>query len=266
MTKFGYADGSIYVTILEDMTVSADHALDLLPSSTVSGIVYGPDGYAVEGASVRASNTPLDPVTTDALGYYSIVLPSGAGAMYDMVGRATGMGTQAQTIELLADMTLDFNLPEWIGDDFESGNFNRFPWEMSGNGDWVIDPTDVYEGSYSASSGNISDSQSSSMSLTLDVLAAGEIKFWYKVSSEGTYDFLQFFVDGGLIEQWSGEVDWSEYIYQVDAGPHTFTFTYDKDVSVSNGGDAGWIDYIEFPAVELPGVAVIDVDSSRRSI
>ena len=84
---------------------------------------------------------------------------------------------------------------------------------MTGNGDWVIDDVDYYEGAYSARSGNISDNQSSSMSLTLDVLAAGEIKFWYKVSSEGNYDYLQFIVDGGLVDEWA--VRWT--------GPSTST-------------------------------------------
>jgi hypothetical protein len=261
MTKFGYGDATANVTILEDQTVDASTPLYLLPSSTLSGIVYGPDGAVVEGASVWASNTPLGPVYTDATGYYSIVLPSGAGAMYDMVGRASGMGTQAQTVELTGDLTLDFNLPEWIGDDFETGNFNRFPWEMTGTS-WVIDTADVYEGFNSARSGDIGDNQFSSMELTLDVLAAGEMKFWYKVSSESNWDYLRFYIDGAMVAEWSGEVAWTERVQPVEPGSHTFTFAFEKDGSVSSGSDCAWVDYIEFPAVELPGVAAISVDTT----
>ena len=140
VTKFGYFDGAVSVTILDDLTVNADLAIDLLPSATVSGIVYGPDdsgGRGRHGArGQHASGSGLfrrRPATTP----WSCL--SGAGEIYDMVGRASGMGTQAQTIELLGDLTLDFNLPEWIGDDFETGNFNRFPWELTGNADWIID-------------------------------------------------------------------------------------------------------------------------------
>ena len=46
----------------------------------------------------------------------------------------------------------------------------------------------------------------------------------------------------------------------VQPGTHTFTFSYDKDGSVSYGSDAGWIDFMELPAVELPGVPDIEVD------
>ncbi len=259
--KFGYNMGSLFTTILEDQTVVENLALDLLPSSTISGIVYGPDGAIVEGAFIRATNTPLDPVTSDATGFYSIVLPSGPGQNYDLVARASGMGAQAHSLELLDDTTLDFNLPEWIGDDFETGNFNRFPWEMSG-ADWVIDEGTTYEGSYAARSGSISHNQSSTLSLTMDVLAAGEIKFWYKVSSESNYDYFRFQIDGNEVGSWSGEVDWTELVANVDAGMRTFSFVYDKDGSVDGGSDAAWIDFMELPAVDLPGVADINVSTA----
>ncbi len=261
ITKFGYNNGSIFTTILEDQTVVEDYALNLLPSATISGTVYGPNGATVAGAIIRATNTPLDAVTSDAAGFYSILLPSGAGQNYDMVARASGMGAQAQTVELLADMTLDFNLPEWIGDDFETGNFNRFPWEMVG-ADWTIDSANTYEGNYSAMSGNINDGQTTGLELTLEVQAAGEIKFWYKVSSESNYDFLHFMVDGTDVESWSGEIDWTEMVYTVQPGVRTFSFVYTKDGSVSNGDDAAWIDFMELPPVELPGTPDISVSSA----
>jgi subtilisin family serine protease len=262
VTKFGYAEGTIMTTVLEDQVVVENLAIDLLPSGTVSGIVYGPDGNVVENAMVRVAATPLDPVFTDAAGYYSLILPSGVGEFYDIVARASGMGTQAQNVEVLGDLTLDFNLPEWIGDDFETGNFNRFPWEMSGTADWTIDASEYYEGFNSARSGDIGDNQNSIVSLTLDVLAEGEIKFWYKVSSESGWDYLRFLVDGAVIAEWSGEVPWTEFVHTVQPGARTFTFEYDKDTSVSNGSDCGWIDYMELPAVELPGVPQISMDTS----
>jgi len=261
-TKFGYFDATVPVTILEDMVVSADLGLFAKRTATVSGIVYGPDGSVVQGAIITAADTPVDPVLSDATGFYSIVLPSGVGEFYDLVGRASGMGVQVQNLELLTDTTLDFNLPEWIGEDFETGNFNFLPWEMSGTANWVIDSNEVYEGAYSARSGDINDNQNSRMDLTLDVLAAGEIKFWYKVSSESGWDYLQFLLDGNMVSEWSGEVDWSEFVHPVTAGLHTFSFNYYKDTSVSSGSDAGWVDYIELPAVDLPGVPAIYVDTT----
>ena len=263
--KFGYYDGSFFTTISEDDTVTENLAIDPMPSAAISGIIYGPDGDAVEGAQIRATNTPLMPVYSDATGFYSITLPSGPGQVYDMVGRTSGMGAQVQTVELLIDMTLDFNLPGWTGDDFETGNFNRFPWEMTGAG-WTIDSGTVYEGAYSAQSQQITHNQTTTLDLTQEVLAAGEIRFWYKVSSEANFDYLRFLVDGELIYEWAGDIDWTEFVHMVEPGLRTFSFVYDKDNSIDSGSDTAWIDFVELPPVDLPGIPQISVDTTAIEI
>ena len=45
----------------------------------------------------------------------------------------------------------------------------------------------------------------------------GEISFWRKVSSEARYDFLRFYVDGTMRGEWSGDLDWGEFGYDVTA-------------------------------------------------
>jgi len=132
-------------------------------------------------------------------------------------------------------------------EDFESGGFTNYPWQMSGNQGWVISTT-AFEGSYAAKSGSISDNQSSSMSLTLTGLAAGTISFYYRVSSESGWDYLRFYVDNVQKGEWSGTVNWSLAEYPVGDGDHTFRWTYSKDGSQSAGSDCGWVDYITFPA------------------
>ncbi len=132
---------------------------------------------------------------------------------------------------------------------FESGDFTFYPWQMSGNQPWQIVSTEVYDGAYSAKSGDISHSSTSTMQVTLDSLEAGTVSFYYKVSSESGYDYLRFYIDGQQKNQWSGEVAWTVASYAVNAGTHTFRWTYYKDVSVSNGSDCGWVDYITFPQI-----------------
>ena len=137
-------------------------------------------------------------------------------------------------------------------EDFESGDFLSYPWEFSGQQDWMI-AGGAYEGSFCAKSGNINDSQFSSISLEVDVMAAGEITFWKKVSCENhnqhIWDYLAFIIDGNEQERWSGEVAWSEEIYPVSAGTHTFEWLYSKDGSVSEGQDCAWLDYVIFPSL-----------------
>lgn len=132
---------------------------------------------------------------------------------------------------------------------YESGNFEAYPWSFSGNNDWVIDEVQHYEGQYSARSGVISDDQTSVMQLEVFVLNAGEISFYKMVSSESNYDYLRFYIDGAIKDSWDGESPWTEETYTVSAGFHTLKWAYEKDYSVSNGSDCGWIDNITLPPV-----------------
>jgi len=137
-------------------------------------------------------------------------------------------------------------------EDWETGNFNKFPWAMGGDADWVIVTDNPYEGIYSARSGNINDSQNSALEITIGVTGDGQISFFKKVSSEQNWDYFRFYIDGSLMDEWSGEVDWSEESYPVTAGVHTFTWEYVKDYIYSNGEDCAWLDYIIFPSPEPP--------------
>ena len=71
------------------------------------------------------------------------------------------------------------------------------------------------------------------------------ITFHWKVSSEKDYDFLEFYIDGALNDQVSGETDWEKKSYQVSPGSHTLKWVYRKDFSVSSGSDTGWVDQLE---------------------
>ncbi|MDO9578712.1 MAG: T9SS type A sorting domain-containing protein, partial [Candidatus Cloacimonadales bacterium] len=163
-----------------------------------------------------------------------------------------------------AEINADLNYSEivdfilrigFINEGFESGNFESFDWEMSGSADWLIS-TDAIEGIYSAQSGDIGDSQTTSLYLTMNVLAAGNISFYRKVSSENNYDYLKFYINNQLQGQWCGSVSWGQVTYPVPAGSNVeFKWTYYKDGSVSTGSDCTWIDDILFP----PGGAVSDM-------
>jgi hypothetical protein len=135
-----------------------------------------------------------------------------------------------------------------ILEDFETGDFSQYEWEFGGNAPWTVVSTGAYEGIYAAKSGSIGDEQTSEMELSYEVAGADSISFFRKVSSEATYDFLRFYIDNTMMDEWSGDVDWEKESYAVSAGEHTFKWVYFKDYSVSSGDDCGWIDYIELPA------------------
>ena len=77
------------------------------------------------------------------------------------------------------------------------------------------------------------------------------MSFFYKVSSEASYDKLRFKIDGTEKGNWSGEVDWTQASYPLAAGAHRLQWEYTKDVSMESGQDCAWIDNIVFPASQM---------------
>ena len=147
------------------------------------------------------------------------------------------------------DVDDDFCSNDCIGDgiydNFESNSFETLPWQFSGNANWVISTTQPHEGSYVAANGNINDSQTSTLEVTINNPQAGQVQFYYRVSSENNFDYLRFFIDnqeqgGG----WSGTVPWTLASYPIGAGQHTLRWTYSKDGSVSSGEDTAYIDEV----------------------
>lgn len=138
-----------------------------------------------------------------------------------------------------------------ITEGFETGDFSMYDWQFDGNGNWVIVSDEANSGTYSAKSGNISDSQQTNLVLTIDILANGEVSFYKKVSSESGWDKLYFYIDNQEKGNWSGNEDWSQSTYPVTVGTHTFKWSYQKDGSVSNGSDCAWIDDIQFPPTSV---------------
>ena len=136
-----------------------------------------------------------------------------------------------------------------IMEDFESGAFGE-NWTLSSQYPWEI--TSGGRGNYCAKSNNNGQHSSSGyMQLQVNVLAAGELTFWYKVSSENNYDKLHFYMDGQEKGVWSGTVAWTEFTQAVTVGNHTFKWEYTKDSSVSSGDDCAWVDNIIFPPVNV---------------
>ncbi len=161
------------------------------------------------------------------------------------------------------DYEEEFTLSLAIGmtvDDFETGDFSRMDWVMSGNADWIIDDSNPWEGSFCARSGGISDNSTSVMSVSGYVIEEGEISFAYKVSSEGNYDFLRFYIDNSLELAISGEISWMNQSFDVSEGEHTFTWRYQKDQNTTGGSDCGWIDYVVFPQFGPAPQPLVDVD------
>lgn len=136
-------------------------------------------------------------------------------------------------------------------EDFETGDFSKFEWQQGGSKPWIISSEAPFEGDWCAKSGSVQDEQHSNLFITLTTVGNDSIHFARKVSSEETYDFLRFYIDNVLQDEWSGEEDWNTVSYAVSEGDHTLLWSYEKDFSMSSGNDCSWIDNIIFPTTTV---------------
>jgi hypothetical protein len=123
-----------------------------------------------------------------------------------------------------------------------------------GDAGWFSQTSIAFFNGDSAQSGDIFDDQESLIRTT--VSGAGIFSFYWKVSCEAGYDFLEFYIDGVLQERISGLVDWHQMVYEfIDSGVHALEWRYVKDYSESTGDDSGWIDLVEWSGGTQPPVA-----------
>ncbi|MEN8155342.1 MAG: C25 family cysteine peptidase [Bacteroidota bacterium] len=180
-----------------------------------------------------------------------VELQDSATLQFDIKVASPGKGWYGsgllQAEELYSMVTDSFRLSvDRYAEDFKEGRLH-FPFKNSAEYPWRVDETTWHSPGYSMKSGGISHSQQSETSLCFDISQGDSLSFFYRVSSEPAYDFLNFYVDSLLDERWSGERGWSRYAVYLEAGAHTITWSYRKDYNVSKGEDAAWIDEITFP-------------------
>ena len=117
--------------------------------------------------------------------------------------------------------------------------------DTGGNANWFYQTSTSYNDGDAAQSGNISHNQQSWMQTV--VSGPGTLTFYWRVSSEINYDFLEFYIDGVRQSRISGSSNWQQKSYTVTgAGSHTLLWQYVKDGSVSSGSDRGWVDWVQF--------------------
>jgi len=117
-------------------------------------------------------------------------------------------------------------------------------WSSGGNSSWFGQQSTYYYGGDAAQSGAIAHNQDSWIQTT--VSGPGTITFYWKVSSQAGYDFLEFYIDDMIRDKITGGCDWQQRSYTLSFGSHRLRWRYVKDVGVYNGSDCGWLDKVEF--------------------
>jgi len=242
---------------INDATGNGNGRLDPGESAILSISTFNPGDYNADNTTAQL-NSPSQFITiTNPNVTLGNILPGQANAVsaqFDIqvapetpVGHSATFNFTAVSQSLTASKT--FGIPVGlILEDWESGGYTNFEWEFTGTSPWNIATDQVYEGVNSSKSGDINDYETSEMFVTYNVMNEDSISFYWKVSSESTYDYLRFYIDNEMLDQISGEVDWTRVVFAVTPGEHSLRWNYSKDVSLSVGDDAGWVDFIVFPA------------------
>jgi len=196
---------------------------------------YFVDDVVIEGTSPGTFQTNSNYEVTNAMVY---------GSIYYLIIKTIDEAGNVSTNNYMS-FTYEYIGPTTEG--FESGDFSHLAWITGGDDSWQVTSNYAYNGSYAAEAPvSIGNNQSSYLEITLNCQSVGNISFWFKVSSESTFDYLRFKIDGTEKGKWSGELDWAQATFPVNSGTYTFKWEYTKDVSLSIESDTAWIDDIVF--------------------
>jgi hypothetical protein len=134
---------------------------------------------------------------------------------------------------------------------WEFDRFDIFPWIRIGEYPWTITTSSSFENTHSARSGPIPDKTETILAIYVNNPVRDTVSFWSRVSSEPNYDQMIFRIDSITDMQISGDTPWALRKAMLNPGVHYLEWVYKKDVSLSGGLDAAWIDQISFPDISF---------------
>ena len=151
-------------------------------------------------------------------------------------------------------LTITMDSSKWITANFgkplpgsavEDGSMT---WITGGDAFWSVQSGMSQTGGSAFQSGDIDDVEGGqSTFVETSVTGPGTLTFWWKVSSEGGWDYLKFLVDGELEDEISGDLDWEGVSVEIHgAGPHQLRWSYEKDGSISENLDTAWLDNVQW--------------------
>ena len=123
------------------------------------------------------------------------------------------------------------------------------PWTSGGNLNptyWAGQSNVTHDGISAAQSGTLHSGQESWMQT--EVSGVTNVSFWWKVSSQTNYDYLEFYTNGLLARRISGEVDWQSNYFKLPIATNSLTWRFVRTNFIINpvGQMAGWVDQVTF--------------------
>jgi hypothetical protein len=208
-------------------------------NETLAIIASSSDGNLVPNVNLVAA--PDDPIVSGQPDDWILtVMPptnyTGTSTLTLIVSNEVSM-TSTTTVELTIAQPLPLN-----GQVLEGMNLS---WLSGGAGQWFGQTNVTHDGVSAAQSGNVLDNEESWLETT--VTGPGVLSFWWKVSSEPGYDWLELYANGVLqANVIFGERDWEQVTMSIPSGLQTLRWRYVKDWGWSYGFDAAWLDQVTY--------------------
>jgi len=170
------------------------------------------------------------------------------------------MGVATSRVASVTIVTLAPTNPYTLAQAFGATNLVWMTSPSYGSSNWFSEVTNTFNGIVAAQSGfTTNNGRSEARAL---VIGPGTLTFWWSVSSEEFFDFLNFYIGGAetnYVTQISGEVEWEQESFLIPFGPYELTWFYSKDPDVSVGEDAGWVSEVNFvpSAIQLGSPSIL---------
>ncbi|MDB6138186.1 MAG: hypothetical protein JWO94_1258, partial [Verrucomicrobiaceae bacterium] len=228
---------------LDQVSFVAGPIAPIITSSlTATGQANTPFSYqitAVEGAvSYSATGLPAGLSVNSATGLISGI-PSMGGSFVVTLNATSPVGTGTMALNLFIGYGI--SLPVAL-------NAPSMVFTTAGTAGWYGQPVVSQDHISAAQSQLITDGQDAGLQTT--VTGPGVLTYYWQVSSEKGYDFLELHLDDAVVTRISGTVAWQKKTINIPAGDHAILWRYAKDEVGSGGSDAAWVDQVSF--IPLP--------------
>ena len=116
-------------------------------------------------------------------------------------------------------------------------------WSSSPNAPWIFQTTVTHDGNDAVQSGVAPLGEASVIETVVE--GPGGLSFWWKISSQTNFNFLQFSC-GAETQRISGEIDWTQVILSIPSGVQRLEWAYFKNTANGKTSDCGWLDEVSF--------------------
>jgi hypothetical protein len=245
-------DGDCGVAANPEVLMAPNNAATIL--STVPGPTSMMSGLTPSGTALQAAIDHLGPY--DAAGKKAIIymadgdvtcgMPNSNAGIASLLADAYngGVGESIATYVVGMKSVNQFDIPDGpLSDLAVAGGVPQMG--LCTDTDWVVDTSDQNGGSFSMHSGAIGASETSTITLEVDLATAGNLQFDVRTDTESGGDLLRLWVDGLLNSEYTGTQAWHSSVnVALSAGSHQITFRYRKNETVNVAPDRVWVDNV----------------------